>query len=290
MAIDLSTKVIWQFGYRVSTSTWKIVAFLEARYNQYHRNIGFFLEAWNWSCWLQSFGRTKQSCLCSKKCDGLWWQVSLYRRKSNSRSLSRRRTTPFNFFESYAFDSRDLPQGPRESRSSADLIHARMIQLQQLRLAATVTSTLDKESEAQEFVEANKSEAWMDSLREELSSLINNQTCSLVDLSPGRTAICCDWIYKAKKNENGAVYRFNMLCPASWNRTFSATHRHSLFIWEPEKTYTWSNQRVLMMDQAECVYFKSVSIASNSREENGTFWSRISWNTLDTKSGQKNHA
>jgi hypothetical protein len=34
-----------------------------------------------------------------------------------------------------------------------------MIQLQQLRLAATVTSTLDKESEAQEFVEANKSEA-----------------------------------------------------------------------------------------------------------------------------------
>jgi len=44
-------------------------------------------------------------------------------------------------------------------------------------------------------------------MREELSSLINNLTWTLVDFPPGRKAIRCDWIYKAKKNEHGAVFR-----------------------------------------------------------------------------------
>ena len=44
-----------------------------------------------------------------------------------------------------------------------------------------------------------------------------------------------------------------------------------------KKPYTWSNQRDLMMDQAECVYLKSASMAWSSREENGTFGSHISW-------------
>jgi hypothetical protein len=44
-------------------------------------------------------------------------------------------------------------------------------------------------------------------MREELSSLINNQTWTLVDLPPGRKAIRCGWIYKPKKKEHGAVYR-----------------------------------------------------------------------------------
>jgi hypothetical protein len=47
----------------------------------------------------------------------------------------------------------------------------------------------------------------MDSMQEELSSLINNQTWTLVDLPPGRKAIHCGWIYKVKKNEHGAFYR-----------------------------------------------------------------------------------
>jgi hypothetical protein len=43
----------------------------------------------------------------------------------------------------------------------------------------------------------------MDSMREELSSLINNQTWTLVDLPSGRKEIRCGWIYKANKNEQG---------------------------------------------------------------------------------------
>jgi hypothetical protein len=51
-----------------------------------------------------------------------------------------------------------------------------MLQLQELELAATVTNTLDNEGKPQGFAEASKSEAWMDSMREELSSFMSNQT------------------------------------------------------------------------------------------------------------------
>ena len=54
------------------------------------------------------------------------------------------------------------PQGPRERRSTADLTHARMLQLQELGLAATVTNTLDNEGEPQGLAEASKSEARME--------------------------------------------------------------------------------------------------------------------------------
>ena len=99
-------------------------------------------------------------------------------------------------------DSCDSPQLPRERSSTADLTHARMFQLQELGLAAPVTITLDNEGKPQGFAEASKSEAWMESMREELSSLINNQTWILVDLPPGRKTIRCGWIYKAKKDEH----------------------------------------------------------------------------------------
>ena len=82
-----------------------------------------------------------------------------------------------------------------------------MLQLQELGLVATVTSTLENEVEPQEFAEASKSEARMDSMRDKLSSLNNYQTWTLIDLPPGRKAIRCGLVYKAKKNEHGAIYR-----------------------------------------------------------------------------------
>ena len=91
-------------------------------------------------------------------------------------------------------NSRDLPQGPRKRRSTAYLTRARMLQLQELGLVATVTNTLNNEGGPQGFAEARKFEPWMDSMREELSSWINNQTWTLVDLPLERRAICCGWI------------------------------------------------------------------------------------------------
>jgi hypothetical protein len=81
-----------------------------------------------------------------------------------------------------------------------------MLRLQELGLAATLTNNLDNHGEPQGFAEANKSESWMDSKREKLSSLINNQTWSLVDLPPGRKLVSSGWLNKARKNEHGAIY------------------------------------------------------------------------------------
>jgi hypothetical protein len=94
-------------------------------------------------------------------------------------------------------DSRDSPQRPKERRSTADLTHARMLQLQELGLAATVINTQDNKVEPQGFVEASKYEAKIDSMQEELSSLINKNSVFL-ELSSGRKAMRCNWIYKAK--------------------------------------------------------------------------------------------
>jgi hypothetical protein len=77
-----------------------------------------------------------------------------------------------------------------------------MLQLQELGLDSTVTNTLDNDGKPQRFVEASKSESWMDSMREELSSLMINQTWTLVELPSGRKAIRCGWIYMAKKRSN----------------------------------------------------------------------------------------
>ena len=49
-------------------------------------------------------------------------------------------------------DSHDSPQGPKARTSTADLTHARMLQLQELGLSATVTNTMDNEGETQEFM------------------------------------------------------------------------------------------------------------------------------------------
>jgi hypothetical protein len=53
--------------------------------------------------------------------------------------------------------SHDSTLGTRERRYIANITHARMLQLQELRLATIVTNTLDNESELQGFAEASKS-------------------------------------------------------------------------------------------------------------------------------------
>jgi hypothetical protein len=63
-------------------------------------------------------------------------------------------------------DFRDSPRGHRELRSTEDLVHAEVFQFQELRLTTTVTNTLDNEAEPQGFAKASKSEAWMDSMRQ----------------------------------------------------------------------------------------------------------------------------
>ena len=117
-------------------------------------------------------------------------------------------------------------------------------------------------------------------------------------MATGWKAIRCVSIYKAKKNGNGAVYRLNSRLvakkiPRNQELTATTPSRQStqpihMRTWK--KPYTSSNQRAFMMDQTEWVYFKSVSMASNNRDENGAFDAQISWNPLDSKSAQNKRA
>ena len=86
--------------------------------------------SWNWSCWLQSSGRTNQNCSCSKNCEVLAWEEEPW-------LSSFLEPTPARLE-----DSCDARQGPREIRPNADLHNVRLLQLQKLELAATVANTL----------------------------------------------------------------------------------------------------------------------------------------------------
>ena len=49
---------------------------------------------------------------------------------------------------------------------------------------------------------------WIQAMNEELQSIENNDTWSLVDLPKGRTAIGSKWVFKTKVNDEGKVTRF----------------------------------------------------------------------------------
>ncbi|CAM8989664.1 unnamed protein product [Rhodiola kirilowii] len=57
------------------------------------------------------------------------------------------------------------------------------------------------------FPEAEKEEKWRCAMKEEMDSIHNNQTWSLVDLPDQQEAIGLKWIYKVKKDSNGAVVK-----------------------------------------------------------------------------------
>ena len=156
------------------------------------------------------------------------------------------------------------------------------LRIQELGLAATFTNTLDNEGETQGLAEASKSEAWMDSMREKLSSLINNQTWTLVNLPPGEkqyavfgytrlrktntelsTALKVAWWQKdIPRNQESTIMTLLRLSETKWfsdsffllpcildTNCVSSTSTLSIYMGTWKKPYTWSNQKVLMMDQ-----------------------------------------
>jgi hypothetical protein len=76
----------------------------------------------------------------------------------------------------------------RERRSTADLIHARMIQFQALGMAARVTNTSENASKPQRFARESRSEVgWI--LTRKTLTFDQNRTWTL-----GRKAIHCGWV------------------------------------------------------------------------------------------------
>ncbi|CAA7393942.1 unnamed protein product [Spirodela intermedia] len=58
------------------------------------------------------------------------------------------------------------------------------------------------------FAEAEGHSSWRKAMEEEMASIEENRTWSLVDLPHGRRAIGLKWVYKVKRDENGVVAKY----------------------------------------------------------------------------------
>jgi hypothetical protein len=61
--------------------------------------------------------------------------------------------------------------------------------------------------EPRTLAEAEKEEVWKRAMREELASIEENSTWTLVDPVPGHRPIGMKWVYKLKKDSNGVVLK-----------------------------------------------------------------------------------
>ena len=57
------------------------------------------------------------------------------------------------------------------------------------------------------FDQAKGEESWQRAMQEEMSSIQENNTWSLVNLPDGQRAIGLKWVFKVKKDSNGAVLK-----------------------------------------------------------------------------------
>jgi hypothetical protein len=60
-------------------------------------------------------------------------------------------------------------------------------------------------NEPASFTEAERSPRWWKAMMEEMMSIEENDTWSLIDLPPGRKQIGVTWMFKVKRDEHGAM-------------------------------------------------------------------------------------
>jgi hypothetical protein len=66
---------------------------------------------------------------------------------------------------------------------------------------------VSEDGEPRSFAEAEHDPAWQAAMREEMDSIEQNGTWSLVELPHGHRPIGLKWVFKLKKNEAGAVIK-----------------------------------------------------------------------------------
>jgi hypothetical protein len=95
---------------------------------------------------------------------------------------------------------------------------------------------IEEPSSMSEAEENQHSKEWMAAADSEYNSLMENKTWRLVQLPPGRTAIGCRWVFRAKHNSDGRVNRFKARLVAKgyaqkygidYDETFSTVVRFS---------------------------------------------------------------
>ena len=82
-----------------------------------------------------------------------------------------------------------------------------------MRHVAYHLSEVDEPSTIQEAKSGDHAAEWKMATDAEYNSLIENKTCKLVELPPGRKAIGCKWVFKLKHDVDGRVERFKAVTP-----------------------------------------------------------------------------
>lgn len=58
------------------------------------------------------------------------------------------------------------------------------------------------------YEQAYANDVWVQSMKEEINSIVNNDTWELVDLPKGNKYVGSKWVYKNKYNSDGSIERY----------------------------------------------------------------------------------
>lgn len=67
-----------------------------------------------------------------------------------------------------------------------------------------------------ESINRRDSDKWVDSLKDELSSMAINKVWNLIDLLKGSKASGCKWVFKTKRDSKGNIEQFKERLVAKW--------------------------------------------------------------------------
>jgi len=82
-----------------------------------------------------------------------------------------------------------------------------------------------------EAVESQNSEKWIEAMNNEMESLQQNETWSLVKLPKDRTIVNCGWVYKTKYNVHRHVDRYKVrLVAIGYSQIFGIDFNKTLVI------------------------------------------------------------
>ncbi|RWR99148.1 polyprotein-like protein, partial [Dinothrombium tinctorium] len=68
--------------------------------------------------------------------------------------------------------------------------------------------TASEPSSWKEAIVCNHSEMWIEAAKEEIDSLLKNETWELCELPKGKEVIGCKWVFKVKEDEKGNIKRY----------------------------------------------------------------------------------
>lgn len=96
------------------------------------------------------------------------------------------------------------PPPPPRARPS----HLRQNPKQRVVFAPSANHTTTSPTEPTSFTIANKSPEWRQAMADEYSALVRNGTWSLVPPVPNTNVIDCKWVYRLKRDKDGAISRY----------------------------------------------------------------------------------